>query len=78
MAGTETAHQVGHQPGPERSLELQRDQTGLGFHQLLHRRQSVVEVVDHSIDMMLEGCPGMRQAQRPTMTAQQWRAHLVF
>ena len=72
----ETAHQVWYEPAAERGLEGDGDRAPLRVQDLLHRRDPVIKVVQHRVDVLLERGPGVSQPQHPALTPEQWGPHV--
>lgn len=78
VLGTETAHQVGDQPGAERMLKGEHDGTAVRIQQLVERGQPVVEAVQQGVHMSLEHRARMRHPQRTPRPVQQCHSDLVL
>ena len=60
MFRPKAAHQVRHQPRAQRGLEGKRHSARLRVDQLVHGGQSVVQLMDQSVHVPLEGDAGVR------------------
>ena len=74
----EARDETGHQPGTEGELEAQPHHARLGLDHLRDRRDGVVVVVEHRVDMGLEGTPGAREPEQPAAPGEQLGAHVVL
>ncbi len=78
MASAEVGDEGGHEPGPQRGLEGERDRSGLGIEQLAHSRQTVVQLMQHGVGVPFEHGTRVSEPEHAATLVEQRGPQLVL